>query len=66
MVLRKGKQWMSQSSAIAATRDGELVNPEGTQKGKNTSRLVAIRLQPHSTVNPEETQDEKTQDTGPR
>ena len=57
---------MSQSSAIAATRDGELVNPEGTQKGKNTSRLIAIRLQPHSTVNPEETQDEKTQDTGPR
>ena len=35
---------MSQSSAIAATRDGELVDPEGTQEGKNTCHLVAIRV----------------------
>ena len=30
------KQMMAQSSAIAATPDGELVSPEGTQEGKNT------------------------------
>ena len=35
---------MSQSPAIAATVDGELMSPEGTQKGKNTCHLVAIRL----------------------
>ena len=33
---RISKQMMSQSSAIAATPDGELVSPEGTQEGKNT------------------------------
>ena len=57
---------MSQSSATAAATDGELVSPEGTQEGKNTCHLAAIRLQPYSTVSPEETQDVKTQDTGPR
>ena len=55
---------MSQSSA--ATMDGQLVSPEGTQEGKNTCRLAAIRLQPLSTVSPEETQDVTTQDSGPR
>ena len=28
---------MSQSSVTAAATDGELVSPEGTQKGKNTA-----------------------------
>ena len=56
---------MPQSSAIAATMDGELVSLEGTQEGKNTCHIVAIRLQPHSVVSPEETQD-ITQDTGLR
>ena len=53
----------SQSSALAALQ-GELVNPEGTQEGKNTCHLAAIKLQPLPTVSPEETQDVKTQDTG--
>ena len=54
------------SLAVAATASGELVSPEGTQEGKNTCHLVAIRLQPLPTVSPEETQDVKTQNTGPR
>ena len=33
---------MSRSPATAATMDGELVNSEGTQEGKNASHLVAI------------------------
>ena len=56
---------MSQSSAIAAIRDGELVNPKGTQEGKNTCHRVAIRLQPLSTVNLRKLRMRK-QDTGPR
>ena len=59
------KQRMSQSSAIAALLR-ELVSPEGTQEGKNTCHLAAIRLQPLPMVTPEETLDMKTQDTGPR
>ena len=55
-----------QSLAIAATTDGELVSPEGTQEGKNTCHLAAIRLQPLPMVSTEETRDVKTQDTGPR
>jgi len=51
---------------IAATLDGELVSPEGTQEGKNTCHLAANRLQPLPMVNTEETRDVKTQDTGPR
>ena len=39
--------------------DGELVSPEGTQEGKNSCHLAAIRLQPIPTVSPEETQDLK-------
>ena len=35
---------MSQSPAVAATVNGELVSPEGTQEGKNTCYLAAIRL----------------------
>ena len=47
---------------IAAATDGELVSPEDTQEGKNTCHLLLadIRLQP------EESQDVKTEDTGPR
>jgi len=48
---------MSKSTAIAATKDGELVSPERTQRGKNTCHLAAIRLQPLPALNPEETQD---------
>ena len=50
---------MSQLSAITATPKGELVSPEGTQEGKNTCHLAAIRLQTLPTVNPEETQNVK-------
>ena len=39
--------------------DGEPVSPEGTQEGKNSCHLAAIRLQPLPTVSPEETQDLK-------
>ena len=45
--------------------DGELVNPEGTQVGKNTCHPAA-KLQAFPMVTPEETQDVKIQDTGPR
>ena len=45
------KQRMSESSAIVATKEGKLVNPEGTQEGKNTCHLAAIRLQPLPVVN---------------
>ena len=44
---------MSQSSAIVATMDDEQMSPEGTQEGKNTSHLAAIRPQPLQTVSPE-------------
>jgi hypothetical protein len=57
---------MAQSSVIAATLGSELVRPEGTQEGKNTCRLAAIRLQPLPMVSTEETRDMETQDTGPR
>ena len=40
--------------------DGELVTPEGTQEGKNTCPLLAIRLQPLPTVSPEELRGENT------
>ena len=51
---------MAQSPVIAATKDSNLVSPEGTQQGKNTCYLPAIRLQPLSMVSPKETQDVKT------
>ena len=51
---------MAQSPVIAATKDSKLVSPEGTQQGKNTCHLPAIRLQPLSMVSSEETQDVKT------
>ena len=60
-----GKQRMSQSSAITALQR-DLVSSKGTQEGKNTCHLAAIRLQPLPTMSPEEIQDVKTQDTGPR
>ena len=47
---------MSQSSAIVATMESELVSPEGTQVGKNTCHQAATRLQPLPVVSPEETQ----------
>ena len=59
------KQRMSQSSAIATTANSELVSPEGTQEGKNTCHLAAIRLQPPAMGGPEETQDFKTQILAP-
>ena len=46
--------------------DGELVSPEGTQKGKKTCHLAAIRLQPLLMVSSDESQDVKTQDVGSR
>ena len=59
------KQSMLQLSAIAALQP-ELVSPEEIQEGKHTCHLAAIRLQPLPMVSSEETQDVKTQDTGPR
>jgi len=52
---------MSQSPAIAATMDGELMSSEGTQEGKNTCYLAAIRLQPLPMVSTQETQNLKTE-----
>ena len=46
------------SSAIAATMDDGLVSPKGSQEGKITCHLAALRLQP-LTLSPEETQDVK-------
>ena len=60
------KKRMPQSSEIVATMNGELVSLEGSQEGKDTCYLAAIRLQPLPTVSPEETQDVKTQDSGHR
>ena len=57
---------MSQTSVIAAIINGELVSPEGTQEGKNSCHLVAIRPQPLPAVSPEDPQDVKIQDPGPR
>ena len=51
---------------MATIAYGELVSPERTQEGKNIWHLAAIRLQPLPMVSPQETQDMKTQDTGPR
>ena len=56
---------MSQPSANATATDGEVERSEGTQEGKKTCHLATIRLQPLPMVSPEETQDMKTQDTGP-
>ena len=59
---------MSQTPAITATRnDGEPGRGVGgTQEGTDTCHLAASRLQPLPIMSPEETQDVKTQDTGPR
>ena len=62
--LNKGCQ--SKSSAIAATADGELMTLDRTQERKNICHLAAITLQPLPMLSPEETQDVKTLDTGPR
>ena len=51
---------MSQSSEIAATTESELVSPEGTQEGKNTCHLAAIRLPSLPMVSPEKAQGVKT------
>ena len=42
------------------------VSPEETWQGKNTCHPAAVRLQPLPAVSPEEAQDVRTQDTGPR
>ena len=42
------------------------VGPKEFEKEMNTCYLAAIRLQPFHRVSPEEDQDMKTQDTGPR
>ena len=59
---------MSQTPVITATmNDGEPGRGGGgTQERKDTYHLAASRLQPLPIVSPEETQDVKTQDTGPR
>lgn len=51
---------MSESSAIAAIMDGELVSLKGTQEGKTTCYLVAIRVQALPVVSPGGTQNVKT------
>ena len=51
---------MSQSSEIVAPTESDLVSPEGTQEGKSTCHLAAIRLQSLPMVSPEETQAVKT------
>ena len=51
---------MSQSSAIAATMEGELVSPDESQEAKNTCPLAAIRLQPLPIESREEAQDVKS------
>ena len=51
---------MSQSSEIVAPTESDLVSSEGTQEGKSTCHLAAIRLQSLPTVSPEETQAVKT------
>ena len=55
---------MSESSEGAATTDGELVSPEGTQGGQSACHLAATRLQPLPMVSLEGTQDVETQDAG--
>ena len=57
---------MSQSSVSAATINGELVSPEGTQEAQNTCHLVALRPQSLPTGSPEDPQGVKVQDSGPR
>ena len=47
---------MSESSEGAATTDGELVSPEGTQGGQSACHLAATRLQPLPMVSLEGTQ----------
>ena len=43
-------------SSVIVGLYGELVSTEGTQEGKNTWQLTAIRLQPLPMVSLEETQ----------
>ena len=50
------KQRMSESSEGAATTDGELVSPEGTQGGQSACHLAATLPQPLPMVSPEGTQ----------
>ena len=45
---------------------GWMVSPEGTQDGRGRPPPNHQTLQPPPMVHPEETQDEKAQDTGPR
>ena len=43
-----------------AITDGELVSPEGTQEGKNSCHLTAIRRQSLPSMSPEEARDMET------
>ena len=55
---------MSQSSATADTTKGELVSPEGTQEGKDTGHLAAIKLQSLPVVSPKNSGCEEKNKTG--
>lgn len=58
---------MSQLLETAVSSKGEPVSPEGTQEENKEYRpFSSHRLQPVLMVSPEETQDVKTQHTGPR
>ena len=46
--------------------DVELASPGETQERKDSCHPAAVRLQPRSAVSPEDTQDVKIQDTGPK
>ena len=52
---------MSQSSAIAASSEGELASPEGIQEGNSISQGEAIRLQLLFIVSPEKSRCENTE-----
>ena len=52
--LRVSKQGCHSHQQLQPIMDDEPMSPEGTQKGKNTCRLVAIRLQSLPAVCPEE------------
>ena len=58
MVLRNGilSAISVNKDATVTTMDGEWVSSEGTQEGKNTCHLAAVRLQLLPAANLEETQ----------
>jgi len=58
MILRNGmlSAIPVNKDATVTTMDGEWVSSEGTQEGKNTCHLAAVRLQPLPAASLEETQ----------